>query len=130
MTIKTQEHSDVMAQFERESKGMRLDRELKDYWPLGRVYQDGHVNEVFLAYRRGYALAKAIYQVGSGTEPVGEASGSAGRSAAPSSTPSTSPTTSLISSSAVLHHPECHFGRDAECDCAAYRSSQAGSGTP
>lgn len=59
--LKTQEHIDLMAMFERENKGRRLDKEEKALWTLGRVYQDGTVNELFLAYRRGYALGKAIH---------------------------------------------------------------------
>lgn len=58
--LKTQEHADLMAMFEREFKGRRLDRESKEMWPMGVIYQDGHVNELFLAYRRGYAYAKAV----------------------------------------------------------------------
>lgn len=58
--LKTQEHYDLMHQFEREFKGSRLDHESKDFWPRGIVYQDGRVNELFLAYRRGYALGKAV----------------------------------------------------------------------
>ena len=57
--LKTQEHIDLMATFERGFKG-RLDREAKDLWPRGRIYQDGNVNELFLAYRRGYALGKSV----------------------------------------------------------------------
>lgn len=62
MMLKTQEHQDLMAMFEREFKGRRLDREPKESWPRGIIYQDGHINILFDAYRRGYALAKAIYQ--------------------------------------------------------------------
>ena len=53
----TKEHYDLMASFEREHKHCRLARE-KDtaYWKMGHVYQDGHVNELFMAYRKGYAL--------------------------------------------------------------------------
>lgn len=58
--LKTQEHYDLMAQFEREFKGRRLDKEAKDLWPMGRVYQDGQLNELFLAYRQGYALGKVM----------------------------------------------------------------------
>ncbi len=65
MTLKSQEHEDLMGQFDRESKGARLDKEPNGIWHLGRIYQDGHVNEQFLAYRRGYALAKSVYQIGS-----------------------------------------------------------------
>lgn len=58
--LKTQEHQDLLAMFEREFKGRRFDKEPKDIWPMGRVYQDGQVNELFLAYRRGYAYGKAL----------------------------------------------------------------------
>lgn len=60
--LKTQEHIDLLAMFERdpEYKGRRLDKESKELWPMGRVYQDGHLNDLFLAYRRGYAYGKAI----------------------------------------------------------------------
>ena len=58
--LKTQEHYDLMAQFEREHKGRRLDYEKKDLWPKGVIYQDGAVNELFLAYRRGYMLGNAM----------------------------------------------------------------------
>lgn len=60
MQLKTQEHIDLMAVFEREFNG-RKDKERKDLWPLGRIYQDGQVNELFLAYRKGYALARCVY---------------------------------------------------------------------
>lgn len=58
--LKTQEHYDLMAMFEKEFKGRRLDRESKEDWARGHVYQDGHVNEFFLVYRNGYALGKSI----------------------------------------------------------------------
>lgn len=60
--LKTQEHIDLMTMFESEHIGRRLDRETKDQWPKGRIYQDGQLNELFLSYRKGYALAKAVYQ--------------------------------------------------------------------
>jgi hypothetical protein len=59
--LKTQEHVDLMKQFEAEHSG-RLDREPKEIWPQGHIYQDGRLNELFLSYRRGYALAKATFQ--------------------------------------------------------------------
>lgn len=55
----TKEHYDLMGQFEREFKHRRTDKEPKAYWPKGVIYQDGHTNELFLAYRRGYAMGKA-----------------------------------------------------------------------
>lgn len=72
MEIRTQEHQDVMAQFEREFKGVRLDREAKELWRLGRIYQDGQVNELFLAYRRGYALARCVYVTNGGDRQAQE----------------------------------------------------------
>lgn len=61
--LKTQEHEDLIAMFEREPqfKGCRLDKESKALWPMGCVYQDGKLNELFLAYRRGYAYGKAVH---------------------------------------------------------------------
>jgi len=59
------EHSDMMAVFERTvGKGRRLDREDKAIWTRGCIYQDGAVNELFLAFRAGFALAKSMAQQG------------------------------------------------------------------
>jgi hypothetical protein len=61
MQIHTQEHIDLMRMFEREHTGHRYDKEPKNLWPQGVIYQDGQLNELFLAYRKGYALARAVY---------------------------------------------------------------------
>lgn len=58
MKIFDQEHYDLMIQFEREHSG-RFDKEAKEFWPKGIVYQDGCINELFLSYRRGYAFCEA-----------------------------------------------------------------------
>ncbi|OBR52366.1 hypothetical protein [Paraburkholderia tropica] len=60
MELKSQEHYDLMLAFERQFKGERLDREAKNFWPMGVVYCDGQVNKLFDAYRKGYALHKSI----------------------------------------------------------------------
>ena len=53
----TKEHYALMDSFEREHKHRRLDREKnKELWQSGNVYEDGQVNDLFLAYRKGYAL--------------------------------------------------------------------------
>lgn len=65
MQIHTQEHIDLIAMFEREHSGGRFDKEPKNFWSMGHIYQDGQLNELFLAYRRGYALARAVYINGS-----------------------------------------------------------------
>lgn len=56
----TQEHYDVIAMFDREFKGRRLDKEAKDMWKSGHVYQDGQTDALFNAYLRGYALGKCV----------------------------------------------------------------------
>lgn len=56
----TAEHYDLLAQFEHEFKHRRLDKEVKDLWCKGIVYQDGQTNDLFLAYRKGYALGKTM----------------------------------------------------------------------
>lgn len=60
MTIGSQEHYEIIAMFDREFKGHRLDKEAKDMWPKGHVYQNGEVNNLFLAYRKGVAYGKAV----------------------------------------------------------------------
>ena len=60
MRVGDQEHADLMSMFEREHKGYRLDREAKDEWPKGNIYQHGEVNQLFLAYRKGFAYGKAL----------------------------------------------------------------------
>ena len=60
MQITSQEHYDLMANFERTFKGSRFDKEPKNLWPMGVVYQDGEVNKLFDAFRKGYALHKGM----------------------------------------------------------------------
>lgn len=60
MSLFGKEHYELLSQFEREFKHRRLDKEARDLWPKGNVFQDGHVNELFLAYRRGAAYQKAL----------------------------------------------------------------------
>lgn len=62
MTLGSQEHIEIMAMFEREFRGMRMDREDKELWKQGNVYQSGETNAAFLAYRKGYAFAKSVHQ--------------------------------------------------------------------
>ena len=54
----TKEHYDLMAQFEKEFKYLRLDKEEKSWWASGNIYQDGYVNALFNAFRLGYAFGK------------------------------------------------------------------------
>ena len=58
MMLNTKEHYDLMAQFDREFAHERLDKESKELWSKGRIYQSGRINGLFLAYRSGYAFRK------------------------------------------------------------------------
>lgn len=62
MNTKDREHSELLSQFEKDNNHLRLDKEDKALWPTGNIFQDGKANEAFQNYRKGYALAKAIYQ--------------------------------------------------------------------
>ena len=56
--LMSKEHYELIASFERSYKE-RFDKEDKALWPKGVIYQDGRVNDMFLAYRRGYAYSQA-----------------------------------------------------------------------
>ena len=58
----TKEHDDLMKMFERIFRHFRLDKEGEDLWSKGRIYQDGQANELFLAFRHGYAYGKAEFR--------------------------------------------------------------------
>jgi len=62
--LQTKEHYELMAEFEKEFKGNRMDKEAKQDWPRGIVYEDGMTNNLFLAYRKGYGLGKAVERMG------------------------------------------------------------------
>lgn len=60
MRLLDKEHYELMDMFEKEYKHKRLDREEdQDLWKRGHVYQSGETNELFLAYRKGYAFGKS-----------------------------------------------------------------------
>jgi hypothetical protein len=56
--LKTKEHYDLLYAFERDFIDKRLDKESKDLWEKGIIYQDGNVNNLFKAYRLGYSFGK------------------------------------------------------------------------
>lgn len=58
--LNTKEHYELLTMFERQYQHCRLDREPKEGWARGIFYQDGMVNEIFLAFRKGYAFGKAV----------------------------------------------------------------------
>ena len=56
----SKEHYELMRQFEIEFKHERLDRENKDQWRSGNIYQSGMTNLLFTAFRKGYSLGKFV----------------------------------------------------------------------
>jgi hypothetical protein len=61
MQLITNEHYDLMDAFERIYKTFRLDKENKELWTKGHIYQSGETNDLFLAFRYGASYGKAIY---------------------------------------------------------------------
>lgn len=61
MTLFDKDHYDLMDQFEKlfRREG-RMDREAKDQWAKGYIYQHGEINRLFNAFRHGYALGQAV----------------------------------------------------------------------
>ena len=61
MTLGSKEHEDMIRMFERifPHEG-RLDKEAKEFWARGNVYQHGEVNKLFLAFRHGVAYGEAV----------------------------------------------------------------------
>lgn len=56
--LNTKEHYQLMEMFEKSFRGNRFDKEDKSFWAKGNVYQCGVTNNLFLAYRLGYAFGK------------------------------------------------------------------------
>lgn len=60
MPLLSRDHYELMEMFEREFRGLRMDREDKSLWPAGHVYQSGETNNLFLAYRKGVSYGRSI----------------------------------------------------------------------
>jgi hypothetical protein len=54
----TKEFYDILDRFKLDFKHLRLDLEPKERWSHGDVFQDGHTNEFFGVYLKGFVLAK------------------------------------------------------------------------
>lgn len=61
MELGTKEFYEIMSNFERNFKDMRLDKEDENLWKMGVVYQCGETNALYQAYRLGYALGRYNY---------------------------------------------------------------------
>ena len=58
--IKTKEHYELIDAFELQFKHKCLDKERKELWTSGAIYQNGEVNQLFLAFRLGYSYGRAV----------------------------------------------------------------------
>lgn len=61
MQVHTREHEEIMEQFEKDVQPGRLDKEPRENWKRGIVYQNGEVNAMFQVYRMGYSLGRSVY---------------------------------------------------------------------
>jgi hypothetical protein len=66
MQLNSQEHIDMIKQFEKDFdmfsfKSRRFDKEPREMWVKGHVYQDAEVNAVFKAWRFGYSYGRCVY---------------------------------------------------------------------
>ena len=68
LDVNSPEHYALMEAFERTAKANpwreRLDRESRDYWPMGYFYALSETNNRFLAFRAGYELGRSKGEVG------------------------------------------------------------------
>lgn len=61
MTIGSKEHYEMIAMFEKVFAGEgRFDKEPKEFWTKGNIYQNGEINKLFIAFRHGVAFGTAI----------------------------------------------------------------------
>jgi hypothetical protein len=65
----------IIAIFDREFKGNRLDKEDEKLWPKGIVYQSGETNNLFLAFNRGVAFGMAAVRSTLSSQPWGSENG-------------------------------------------------------
>jgi hypothetical protein len=63
--VKTKEFEELRKQFEKDAKDLFYGHKVERYGrgedvPAGQFYQDGFVNNMFVAYMHGYAFHKSI----------------------------------------------------------------------
>lgn len=61
MKVGTKEFYDILENFEKNFNHMRLDKESKELWCVGQIYQNGETNNAYQAYIKGYSLGRAVY---------------------------------------------------------------------
>lgn len=58
MTLLSKDHYEMIEFFDRQFSHLRLDKEPKEMWSKGRIYQNGDANDLFLAFRHGAAYGR------------------------------------------------------------------------
>ncbi len=61
MKIGTKEFEDILESFEKNFSHMRLDKESKEYWRTGQMYENGETNNAYRAYTLGYSFGRVVY---------------------------------------------------------------------
>jgi len=61
MTLGSKEHYDILDNFEKNHKYLRLDREEQSLWGIGQVYQNGETNNLYKSFILGYSLGRCQY---------------------------------------------------------------------
>lgn len=54
----TKEHDELLRRFETAYAHLRLDKESRELWGKGQIYQNGETNALFKAFELGYAVGK------------------------------------------------------------------------
>jgi hypothetical protein len=63
--IGSKEHYELMAAFEKQYRNeLVLTQGPNDLWSSGIIYTNGMTNKIFLAYRIGYSLGRAVEKDG------------------------------------------------------------------
>jgi hypothetical protein len=60
MLLFTKEHYEMMEHFEKDAPG-RTNREPKENWSRHMFYENGEVNNAFLAFQRGVAYGRSVF---------------------------------------------------------------------
>lgn len=62
MSIFSQEHYDIIAAFEKTYRNeARMDKEDKEMWSKGYIYQHAELNRLFIAFRHGVSFGRSYY---------------------------------------------------------------------
>jgi hypothetical protein len=66
MTLGSKEHDEILANFEKNFKGYRMDREKNpDLRKKGILYESGETNALCRAFIMGYSFGRSVYLHGS-----------------------------------------------------------------